>query len=71
MSSGVDVVCWGYAVGPVVRTIDLFRGGELDAGAVSVRYDVCVRTGMSVWCMYVCKVWWTRVDDRVGSLGSL
>ena len=71
-SSGVDVVCWGDALGPVMWTIGLFCGGEgLDGGAVSFRYDVCVSTGMFVWFMYVCQVAWTRVDDCVGSLGSL
>ena len=38
---------------------------------MSVWYDVRVSTGMSVWCMYVCQVGWTRVEDCVGSLGSL
>ncbi len=70
-SSGVDVVCWGDAVGPVMWTIDIFCGGVgLDDGAVSVRCDVRVSTGMLVWFMYVCQVGWTRVDDCVGSLGS-
>ena len=70
-SSGVDVVCWGDALGPVMLTICLFCGcGRLDGGAVSVRYDVGVSTGMLVWFMYVCQVGWTRVDDCVGSLGS-
>ena len=41
-SSGVDVVCWGDAVGPVMWVIHLFCGNEgLDGGAVSVRYDRC------------------------------
>ncbi len=71
-SSGVDVVCWGAAVGPVMWSMDRFCGGkELDGGAVSVRYDDLGSTGMSVWCMYVCHVGWTRVDDCVASLGSL
>ena len=71
-SSGVDVVCWGDAVGPVMWTIDLLCGNEgLDGGVVSVRYDVRVSYGMSIWFMYVCQVGWTRVDDCVGSLGSL
>jgi hypothetical protein len=53
-SSGVDVVCWGDAVGPVMWVIDLICGNEvLDGGAVSVRYDVRVSSGMSVWLMYV------------------
>ena len=61
-SSGVDVVCWSDAVGPVMWTIDLFRGNEgLDGGAVSVTHDVRVSTWMSVWFMYVCHVGWTRV----------
>ena len=72
MSSGVDVVCWGDAVGPVMWYIDLFCGGEvLDRGAMSVMYDARVSTGMFVWFMYVCQVGWNRVDDWVGSLGSL
>jgi hypothetical protein len=71
-SSGVDVVCWGDAVGPVMCTIDLFCGNEgLAGGVVSVRYDVRVSSWMSVWLMYVCHVGWTRVDDCVRSLGSL
>ena len=37
---------------------------------MSVRYDLRVSTGMSVWFMYVCHVGSTRVDDCVGSLGS-
>jgi hypothetical protein len=42
-SSGVNVVCWGDAVGPVMWVIDRFTGDEgLDGGAVSVRYDVRV-----------------------------
>jgi hypothetical protein len=37
-SSGVDVVCWGEAVGRVTWSIDLFDEGRgLDGGAVSVR----------------------------------
>ncbi len=37
-SSGVDVVCWGEAVGRVTWSIDLFGEGRgLDGGAVSVR----------------------------------
>ena len=56
-SSGVDVVCWADAVGPVMWAIDLFcGGGGLDGGAVSVRYDVREITGISVCCMYVCHV---------------
>ena len=52
-SSAVDVVCWGDAVGPVMWTIDLFCGNEgLDGGAVSVRYDVRVSSGMFFWLMY-------------------
>ena len=48
-SSGVDVVCWGDATGPVMWTIDLFCGNEgLDGGAVSVNYDFRVSTRMSV-----------------------
>ncbi len=71
-SSGMDVVCCSDEVGPVMRTIDLFCGNEgLDGGAVSVRYYVRVRIGMSVWLIYLCQVGWTRVDDCVGSLGSL
>ena len=71
-SSGADVVCWGDALGPVMWTIDLFCDGEgLEGGAVSVWYDVCVSTGMFVWFIYVCHVGWTRVDECVGSLGSL
>ena len=70
--SGVDVVCWGDAVGPVMWIIDLFCGNEeLDGGAVSVRYAVRVSSGMYVWFMYLCQVGWTRVDDFVGSFGSL
>ena len=38
---------------------------------MSVRYDVRVSSGMSIWLMYVCQVGWTMVDDCVGSLGSL
>ena len=38
---------------------------------MSVRYDVRVSLGMFVWFMYGCQVGWTRVDDYVGSLGSL
>ena len=38
---------------------------------MSVRYDDRESTGISVWCMYVCHVGWTRVDDCVESLGSL
>ena len=38
---------------------------------MSVRYDVRVSSGMSVWFMYVRPVGWTRVDDCVGSLGNL
>ena len=53
-SSGVDMMCWVDAVGPVMRVIDLFCGNEgLDGGSVSVRYDVRVSSGMSVWFMYV------------------
>jgi hypothetical protein len=49
-SSGVNVVCWGDAVGPAMWAIGLFcDGAGLDGGAVSVRYDVCVSTGVSVW----------------------
>ena len=71
-SIGVDVMCWGDAVGPVMWVIDLFCGNEgLDGGAVSVKYDVRVSSWMFVWFMYVCHVGWTRVDDCVGSLGSL
>ncbi len=56
-SSGVDVVCWGAAVGPVMWSMDLFCGGRgLDGGAVSVGYDDLGNTGMSVWCMYACHV---------------
>ena len=52
-SSGVDVVCWGDdAVGPVMWIIDLFCGSEgLVGGTVSVRYDVRVSSGISVWLM--------------------
>ena len=71
-SSGVNLVCWGDASGPVMWTVDLLCDGEgLEGGAVSVWYDVCVSTGMSVWFIYVCQVGWTRVDDCVGSLGNL
>ena len=66
MSSGVDVVCWGDAVGPVMWVIDLFCGNEgLDGGDVSVKYDVRVSSRMPVRFMYVCQVGWTRVDDCV------
>ena len=66
------VKCWGDAVRPVMWTIDLFCGGMgLDDGAVSVRYDVRVSSWMLVWFIYVCQVGWTRVNDCVGSLGSL
>jgi len=34
-------------------------------------YDVRISSGMSALLMYVCHVGWTRVDDYVGSLGSL
>jgi hypothetical protein len=48
-SSGIDVVCWGDAVGPVVWVIARFSGNEeLVDGAMSVRYDVRVSSGMSV-----------------------
>ena len=71
-SSSMDVVCCSDEVGPVMRTIDLFCGNEgLDGGAVSVRCDVCVSTRIFVWFMYLCHVGWTRVDDCVGSFGSL
>ena len=71
-SSDVDVVCWGDALGSVMWTIGLFCDGEgLDGGAVGVRYDVCVSTGMFVWFIYVRHVGWTRVDICVGSLGRL
>ena len=71
-SSGVDVVCWGVAVGPDMWSMDLFCGGKgLDGGAVSVKYDDLGSTWMFVWCMYVCHVGWTIVDDCVASLGSL
>ena len=47
-SSGVDVVCRSNAVGPVMWSIDLLCGGKvLGGGAMSVRYDVRVSTGMS------------------------
>ena len=56
-SSGVDVVCWGDAVGPVMSVIDLFCGNEeLDGGIVSAMYEVRVSLGMSVCFMYVCQV---------------
>ena len=71
-SSGVDVVCWGAAMGPVMWAMDLFCGGRgLDGGAVSVRYDYRESPRMFVWCMYVCHVGSTRVDKCVGALGSL
>ena len=71
-SSGVDVVCWGDAVGPVMWVIDFFFfSGGLVGGAVSVRYDVRVSLCIFVWLMYVCQVGWTRVDDCVGSWGNL
>ena len=71
-SSGVDLVCWGDAVGPVMWVIDLFCGNEgLDGWAVSVRYDARASSGMFVGSIYVCQVGWTRVDDCVESLGSL
>ena len=54
-SSGVDVMCRGDAVGPVMWAIDLFCGNEgMESGAVSVRYDVRVSSGMSAWFMYGC-----------------
>ena len=38
----------GVAVGPVMWSLDLFRGGRgLDGGAVSVRYDDLGSLGMS------------------------
>ncbi len=53
-------------------SIDRFCGGKgFDGGAVSVRYDDLGSTRMAVWCMYVCHVGWTTVDDCVASLGSL
>ena len=53
-------------------SMDLFCGGrELDGGVVSARYDGISSSGMSVWCMYVCHMGWTRVDDCVASLVSL
>ena len=59
-------------LGPVMWLIDLFCGGEGSVGgAVRVEYNDRASSGMSVWLMYVCHVWWTRVDDCVGSLGSL
>ena len=71
-SSGADVVCWSDKAVPVMWVIYLFCVNEvLVGGAMSVRYDVRVSSGMSVWLMYVCQVGWTRVDDCVGSLGSL
>ena len=72
MSSGVVVVCWGDALGPVMWVRVLFCDVEvLVGGAVSAWYDACVSTGMSDWFIYVCLVGWTRVDDCVGSLVSL
>ena len=72
ISSGVDVVCWGDALGPVMWVKVLFCDVEvLVGGAVSVWYDACVSTGMFDWFIYVCQVGWTRVDDYVGSLGRL
>ena len=63
---------WDDVLGPVMWIRDLFCSGEvLVGGAVSVWYVVCVSTGMSDWFIYVCQVGWTRVDDCVGSLGSL
>jgi hypothetical protein len=57
---------------PFFWVIDLFCGNEgLVGGVVSVRYDVRVSSKMFVWLTYVCQVEWTRVDDCVGSLGSL
>ena len=48
-SSGVDVVCWGDAVGPVMWVIYILcDSGGLVGGAVSVRYDVRVRSEISV-----------------------
>ena len=71
-SSGMDVVCWGDAVGAIMWSVDLFCGIEvLDGGVVSVRYDVCVSSGMSAWFMHVCEAGWTWVDDCVGSLDNL
>ena len=71
-SSGVDVVCWGDAVEPVMWLIDLFCGSEsLVVVAVSAEYDVRASSRISVWLMYVCHVGWTRMDDCVRSLGSL
>ena len=71
-SSGVDAVCWGDALGPVMWVRDLFCDIEvLVGGVVSVWYDACVSTGMADWFIYVCQVGWIRVDDCVGSLGSL
>ncbi len=71
-SRGVDAMCWGDAVGPVMWVIDIFFCNEgLDGGAVSVRYDVRVSSGMSVSLMYVYHVGWARMDDCVGSLCSL
>ena len=56
-SRGVDVVCWDDAVGPIMWSVDLFCGNEgLDGGAMSVKYDVCISSGMSFWFMYVCQV---------------
>jgi hypothetical protein len=44
-------------VGPIMWSVDLFCGNEgLDGGAMSVKYDVCISSGMSFWFMYVCQV---------------
>ena len=53
--------------------ISLGGGGceVLFYGAVSVEYDTSVYFGMFVWVMCVCQVGWTRMEDSVGSLGSL
>jgi len=73
MSSGVDVVCCGDAVGWVMWLLDLFRGyGGLVCGAVSVEYDAGACYGISVCVMSACHVGWTRVEDSVvGPFGSL
>jgi hypothetical protein len=72
MSSGVDVVCYGDAVGLVMGLLNLFRScGGLVGGAVSVEYDARAYFGMFICVICACHVGWTKVEDSVGSLGSL
>jgi hypothetical protein len=57
MSSGVDVVCCGDAVGWVMGLMDIYRVSVvLVGGAMSVKYDAGAYYGMFVCVMCTCHV---------------